>query len=504
MILVKLRRLRDLLRSSRRLLILCLLILSLVLASGCTTHSPKVAENNSPQVAEKPMRFLSPMKISYLVVNPLEVGEERDHQGTSQDSTFLVYGLKDQVVQEKINSRLKRCYQEVKDADLPPYRGIRVKIPDASKVVHNSLYAYASFNYNNILSVVVTNSRGYSFPGQDYPIHINTTETLNFNLNTGDEITLEDIFTDDVDYLAILNENVGAVALRSQPGEEYYGYGDAGLRLIQPFEGLRRDQKFHLFQGGIALVFDYRTPEFETYFYPTTHSIFFSELDDVVALTERFRTEESLYISEAPLVKELLQSRFNGYPPPAQERVLGKVSVSTTVSYPLDLPDHIKNLIQNLSEDYMPTVDELNQRSTSSDYWYLHQYVNTRQVGPYLNIDRRRSLSGSNNQGEVYNASYCFDEDYTQVSLSDLFAPGFNYGIAIRDALSEALFQYGLNNHYSAEDLYNGLHFGLGTSEVFFFTKSIKFSDQQNGNIQSVHFQVPFAVFGCHNMTIFK
>ena len=477
----------------RRFLLIAMLMLTVVGATACIP---------SPRVAEKPMQFVSPMKISYLVVNPLEVGEERNHQGGSQDSTFLVHGLKDQKIQEKINDRLESCYQTMKDADLPPYRGIRVKIPQGSSIIENSLYAYSSFNYNNILSVVVTNSRGYSFPGQDYPVHTNVTETLNFNLATGDEITLKDVFTDDVDYLSVLNEAVGALALRSQPGEEHYGYGDGGLRLIGPFKGLNRDQKFYLFQGGIALVFDYRTPEFETYFYPLSHSIFFSELDDVVALTERFSTERSLYISEEPLVKELPQSRFNGYPPPVQERVFGKVSVSTTVSYPLDLPDHIKSLIQSLSEDYMPTVEELNQRTSSSDMWYINHYVNTRQVGAYLNIDRSRSISGSNNQWEVYNASYCFDEDYTQLSLSDLFAPGFDYGVAIREALAEALFQHGLSDHYSAEELYNDLHFGLGTSEVFFFTESIRFGDQQDGNIQSLHFQVPFAVFGCNNMTI--
>ena len=292
-----------------------------------------------------------------------------------------------------------------------------------------------------------------------------------------------------------------ALPIWSQP--EFYGWYE-GLRLVTAFQGLSKDQKFYLFSGGIALVFDYMTPEFDTYFHPITHSLFFSELGKVIALTERFRSEGSIFVSSAPPAKELLQPRFQGYPPPSQELTIGKVTVSTTQSYPAGLPEHVERFILDLSKDYMPIVKDLNQRATGSSRWHVNQFVNTRQVGPYLNVHRSRSLSGSNNQWEVYNVNYCFDEDFVQLSLGDLFVPGFDYSIAIRQALQEALYQHGLKEHYSVDDLYSDLHFSLGASEVSFFTKSIKFTDQQSSNVQSLHFQVLFVVFGCDNMTIFR
>lgn len=476
----------------RKTLLTITLLLSLTVASACTNFQETV----------KPKQFLSPMKISHFIVNPLEIRDEPKQQGSGpHDNTFLVSGLKDQKIQEKINDRLRGFYQEIKDRDLPPYRGIRVKIPEGSILLENSLYAYDSFNYNNILSVVVTNNRGYSVPGQDYPHPISVTETLSIDLNTGKELTLKDVFTDDVDYLTLLNRNVSAQAQRSQP--EFYGWYE-GLRLVTPFKGLSKDQKFHLFPGGIGLVFDYRTPEFDTFFYPITHSLFFSELGEVIALAERYRSDESIFISSVPPVKELLQPRFEGYPPPSQERTFGKVTVHTTQSHPADLPEHLERFMLELSEDYMPLVEELNQGATSSDSWQLNQFVNTRQVGPYLNISRSRSLSGSNNLWEASNVSYCFDEDFVKLSLANLFVPGFDYSIAIRQALQEALYQHGLKQYYSVDDLYSDLHFNIGASELGFFTKPLKFGDQENSNVHSLHFQVLFVVFGCDNMTIFS
>jgi len=290
---------------------------------------PDVDETKQPIQSDNREPLLSPIEIPYLVANPLEIIYAQDQVKNSHSSTLLINGLTNREIEDKINARLVRLYMEIKTRDLPPYRGIKTKIPANSELVSNDLNVYVSFNYNNVISVVIKNNRSYRSH------YVSITETLNLDLNTGEEITLADVFTDDVDHVNLVNDHVSRLIMNSTATEETYGafddsYWGGGhiLKLVSPFKGILPDQKFHLFQGGISLVFDHNNPEFDTsMFMPVSLPVYFCDTGRNIAVTQRFYAEDKdIFTNSSPPAKEFVQTEYLN----TQQRFIRQQNIGAT------------------------------------------------------------------------------------------------------------------------------------------------------------------------------
>lgn len=484
-----------------------LLVFFAILATGgCASQNMVHPQGVVPEVMAEPdpsptatgnKDLFSPIRLLHLTVNPLEIKYEEHESG---DRKFLIAGLKDKDIEARINDSLRVLYQDLKGRDVPPYRGIKVVIPHDAKELENTIVAHVTFNFNNVLSVNITNNRAYAVPRQAYPQHVNLTETLNFDLTTGLKFTLEKVFADDVDYRAILNDHVKTVATADPPSDDFWRMGPS-LKLVAPFKGIPTNPKFHLFQSGLTLIFDYGNPEFETNYYPVYVTMSLGDLGDIVAIAARFSSKDSIFESKAPAVKELVRLSFSDMAHhQSTEQVYGNVTVYLSKDYPDDLPLDMASITKDLAPSYMKKVEEMN-RQYPSEQWHINQYVGAWQVGQYVSVSISQNIHGRDTYREINSQQYCFHEDGTQLSLSDLFISSYEYKPIVRKALLQTLQDHGMQPHL-LDGFLEDLQFGLGTTEVYFRTQPV--SNGQMTYLSRIHFSVPFADFGCDNMTIFR
>ncbi len=462
--------------------------------------------------------MISPIKISYLIQNPLLVTTiEKTDVPNFYESKLNLLGFHDTAIEKSINDSIQKVYADVKDGSLPPYRGIKKKIPEGSELTSGSVSASMSYNYNNVASIVFYGYRNYVTPDQNgvipktdeekskYSQYVGVTKSLNYDLNTGREITLKDVFTDDVDYIKILNDYIGNLIMNNPiEDEDYYGMAFFGTKLIAPFKGISENQKFYLIQGGIGLILDENNPEFDIGLYPATINIYFQDLGDCIAITKRFYDEaKSPFVSTEPLVKEFMQSGAGQEIAKESSTKVGHIMVFTSERYSENIPKAAKDKIRLLSEIDQNRITKLNadfvdQGQGDSSF---EQYVWASKAGPYTNVQRNTSIYGEG-KWESSTDTFCFDQDGKEVSLADVFIPGYDYQKLIRKVLQASIDQMPpVKTKTDIDTLMKHLKFFIGNAEINFYTDPIEADVNSRYPISGV---VSFKDFGCENMTIFK
>ncbi len=482
----------------------------LLFGTACTSDLPNILPAGDG--------INSPVVITYLVKNPLEIITAEQGENDNYKRTLSIKGLSNQKVQESVNNTLEEIYGNMLEGDLPPYRGIRQKIGENSIINDSNLTASMSYNYNNVASILIYGNRTYKNQNSndnmsnnpdtpdntDSLINVGMMDAYNVDLNTGERILLKDVFADDVDYRTILNDYISKMLMKSNATEEEQEYFtmDGNLKLVSPFKGISDNQKFFLYQGGLGIIIDYNNPEFDMNLYPSTISISFEELDHVVAITERFYDVDStLYESDSPPVYEFLQAwGGNDFREQSNENE-GNVNIYRTLSYNKGIP---KPALEKAKELYVideNKLEELQQLTdpTSESWNSLEQYVWTNVTGEYSTVTRNISIY-YNGQWKSQNENYCYDAAGNEIALADLFVSGVDYKSIIMNGLEKTLSEWPTFLNQTGDQLYNELQFSLGLSEINFTTIPVEFDKFSESPI---NFSVTYEEIGCDNLTIF-
>lgn len=196
-----------------------------------------------------------------------------DGEGT-YNNYLVIDGLKNEDVEAKINARFSEVYNEMAYGDyIPPYRGIRQKLRSvdntAGSYYERSISMDESFNCNNILSVTATCSVSGYGPDEDMLIYYSYTVPMNFDLSTGDELVLSDLFFEDTDYIELLSKKMDEYIMLNgfDNTTDFVEWDETEMQqplsLVSPFTGIKPEQKFYVsYAGGIVLLLDFDTPEF--------------------------------------------------------------------------------------------------------------------------------------------------------------------------------------------------------------------------------------------------
>ena len=327
--------------------------------------------------------------------------------------------------------------------------------------------------------------------------HVNTTEVLNLDLNTGRELSLADIFANDVDYIGLLNDRVSSLILSSTANDELNSPTDGPyIKLVSPFKGITADQRFFISRGELTLLIDHRNPVFDTMFATLWFSFPFTELGPNIAVTQRFyNPDQIIFASQEPLAKEFMGGDYGTLKTVTEQQVVGHGVIRFAFSYPEKLPTHMVALLEQLSPEYTARASEL---AALPQPWELTNSVTASTIGPYLAVTVTQNTYLWDDSGDTRAWYYCFDKDYQQMSLGDVFAEGYAYREILEKRLIENLNLKDLSSAYSNDQIIDDLQFTLEASAVRFCTKTILF-----GSGQTLYFQIPYKDFGCHNMTIF-
>lgn len=363
-----------------------------------------------------------------------------------------ISGLRDEQIQQKINDRLEQAVIELATRELPPYRGIKRKTagisPDDLK---QSVYTSVFYNESNLFSVRLrrTISCEYIFRTEDMA-------GLTFDLNTGEELMLSDLFADGYDYQAAIVEYIrDGVAkgwLRNAGGEYFYVYSDL-FTLLKPFDTVKKTQKFYLSeQDTISLILDYDTPEFDVEGYAQIlriESKYLADKGNAMIFFEKYETgDERLYKTEDEnfhRCKTLEQTgiiqeeHWSSYNPRMMEWVAVEVeddedgdgdSEPKNISFDIEVITNVENpeLAVRMSEMAEQSEERLAAFFADNEFAYewfsrVRYRLEMRKMGNYLNVSETYYFDGQKEFIKYYNKVYN-SLTGAQMSLWDCFVDG--------------------------------------------------------------------------------
>ena len=184
------------------------------------------------------------VRIHSVKENPIVINTKKEVKETQTLKLTIQYpeikGLDNTEVQHKLNSLFSKLAAEAKKEgyEFAKYIG-QDEIARGIKVETYFNYQ-VKYNQNGILSIVFS---AYLYSGG---AHGNTLQSsYTFDLNTGEECDLKDLFKDGIDYVSYISDEV-----KKQMEEK--GMTDA---LLNPFDAIKADQDFYLSNNAVVVYF---------------------------------------------------------------------------------------------------------------------------------------------------------------------------------------------------------------------------------------------------------
>lgn len=363
-----------------------------------------------------------------------------------------ISGLRDEQVQQKINDRLEQAVIELATRELPPYRGIKRKTagisPDDMK---QSVRTFVIYNESNLFSVRLERTISY-----EYVFGTNDMAGLTFDLNTGEELVLSDLFADGYDYqtaiVEYIRDGVAKGWLRNAGGEYFYIYSDL-FTLLKPFDTVKKTQKFYLSaQDTISLILDYDTPEFDVEGYAQIlriESKYLADKGNAMIFFEKYETgDERLYKTEDENFHRrktleqtgiIQEEHWSSYNPRMMEWVAEEVeddedgvgdSEPKNISFDIEVITNVENpeLAVRMNEMAEQSEERLAAFFVDNEFAYewfsrVHYRLEMRKMGNYLNVSETYYFDGQKEFTKYYNKVYN-SLTGAQMSLWDCFVDG--------------------------------------------------------------------------------
>ncbi len=279
-------------------------LLILFLLTGCTKEYKPVELISPPHqqviAFNDPLHdpIFSPVKQPPLFINPIDCNEIE----LSNGHTIEIDGLLNQTIQQTINDKIHDKTEQIQKYhanNLPPYRGIAQEVVDDAQLVSDTLYTQCQYNANHVLSLSF--SRNMVFVSQSKEVLVSVEDGLTVDVRTGKDLSLSDVVTNDVDAQQFFNERVPSELDKAK--QRYY-FGDSIIELVQPFSGLKNNQKFFISSQGVELILDYSSSDFYLGFSNFRLTFDFALFHDVLALPYRFLSKENIF--EQPISQGML------------------------------------------------------------------------------------------------------------------------------------------------------------------------------------------------------
>ncbi|PKM56129.1 MAG: hypothetical protein CVV00_01070 [Firmicutes bacterium HGW-Firmicutes-5] len=451
------------------------------------THPVTDQEDVSTEIRRSPLGPVinAPSHVYSVTDNPLEFNYiEEESLDLQHKSYFQISGLKDKNVEDKINTAIYDMYRSylpyIEEGLMPPFRGYATNPSAKGELQSYYLEVSHQYNSNHVLSVLLRLSAEYMGEPGTAPAYYSLLDSLNFDLNTGDQLLLVDVFTNDTDGITILNDAVLEEIKRQQllSDTEFYG---SNLELTAPFKGFLPTQKFYLAYDSLILILDHETPAFNIGFNPYTFSIPLGSSLGNIAINERFYHEEDLFVEEGGVKRFITSYDANQADYQTNNYVEDGIQFYVEYTYPTGANDQIKSTIDTAFEDYK-TMVLLRHKDQPLEQANLHSYL--LKVGPYTNISYYIYFYGPGIDGSL-SLYQVLDESGNILALSDLFVDGFDYQSAI-------------NKHLGIELDYNDPTLSFGISETF-LQITIETKHPTNNSYYSDYYEVPYEVLGFEN-----
>ncbi len=451
--------------------------------------------------------------LGYYMRNDLKSEAISEESDIVRINYMFFSGLKSQAIQDKINQTIKEevmaLQTKLEPETIIGYRGIKTLIDADAKVNDLYLYADATFNYNNILSVQVYGFSDIKPSGSktvssktigsetDHPenVFVSAAKHLNFDLNTGKQVPLKALFVDGYDYKSIINQAVMEQIQQSGMTEEendFFSYNPG--KLVAPFDGIDENQPFGLSDQGIIIYFTETDPRFDTDFQTLSIYIDFSKFEHQMAIEKRYiLSDESLF--ETDLRERVFTTWATGQSY-RSEYISGTVENARWSIQYSTLEDIQSPLLLSMVEKKKQDIE--NMKFEGSDNW-ADAYINLTTIGRYKNLSSSMWVH-NNNLDWSMNDYIVLDEDDNTVALDEMFVSGFDYDAVIFKALATAAKSIGTFTEEELKKTYEtSLQFQLDRDLMRFVVTT----PNTNITLENIIWDIPYIDFGYEHLTLF-
>jgi len=403
---------------------------------------------------------------------------------TINQQYLVIDGLVNKSIEDKINKTLFDTSEELKKyADFtqaPLYSGIYKAYPqNKTRIDSINIGSSAYFTYANLLSVntdvnIFTNKVDpEDYHWYDYQVSKHQT----FDLNTGQEINLSDLFVSGCDYVARLNELIILDIQKNSNMEVQDMYYSPEYTYLGGFKGIRGDVSFQLSRDALVLIFDQNYPEFFNYYSPTWIWIPFSELQDILAFEQRFASEDALFTTPVTAMFTNYRKTVDN-PTVILVEKRDQTLVQSIITKVGTLSERHKAISESILAADQKKIDTAVKNKTPEIRYEIKIY----SVGPYMNIDR--ALYGGD--GEVF-LRVTYKPDGSLLTFSDVFRAGFDYKSLIITKMKEITTENQFVDVYDYEAIFQTMkvmitkHGGNGETYLRIFNKFQIPPDSQEG-----------------------
>lgn len=475
-------------------------VLALLLLGACTPTQEEVIPKDQEVVFKDPLGspVNSPVIIPYVWNNPITISTyTQDETETVYTSYLKITGLKDKTVEDKINTAIKAKFTDFTNygdlKNLPPFRGIKQKVKDGATVQNINVYVNSAYNANGVFSVSFTLFLSILNPDQSV-VYMNLSDGMTFELVHGEILSLADVFTNDADISKLVNDSLSKTFTKLDHSDPF-GYAYGNLTLIKPFMGIRADQPFFVSEAGLHVLFDYRTPDFETNFSTSVLTVPYYAFLNYIGLTQRFSASTDIF------EKPILDRQFLMLGDAQDEHLLEKIPIGSRdftlrLSYPKNL-DQV--LIDRLLVNKTKIKNELTAFISSHTVDYLSGSLFANQIGTYTCLFTNYEAYG---QAEsLYGSDFeCYDKHLVLLEIADYFKPGYDYESALRNAIQKEVNEGYLNTDISMDELFENMTMRIETTGFYIGSKAYSPSAQAT---QYLGLAPLFSEFGVENLTVF-
>ncbi len=470
------------------------LLILILLLTGCAQTQYRPVETIKPDDSIWQLPFNAPQgkvinaptQQHAMLNNPITY----DHVAVAQGTYIQIRGLTNKTVQDSINQKIKTASMDLLSyslTNLPPYRGIEQIITPDSTLTQDTFDMRLSYNYNFVISFILTRTMVFHTPKGETVVAID--DGLTFDLNTGNQLTLSDIITNDVDAKLWFNDLIMF----------YYVHGDDLIDMsfgfsiasfVESFKGLRPNQKFHLELNTLALLFDFETPETQLGLSTNSLYIQFSAFKDQFALPTRFITNSSIF-----------ESAFNSavFPIPSFEREPFEINTIDINGYEVTQymqltsknNPYVHVYVEQIKQQLGQILDDLEDTTFNEVVVYFTEV----KILNYLTID--------------CNINIIHDESYTSKRLIQSFID--ERTLSISDLIPYTNdYQSTLKNYIRAHyKNYTGRALGvdeviLDITEIGVQWSGFEVVVELEGLNQDLTMTIPYSVFDIHRLPMFR
>lgn len=479
----------------KRLLTLGVILLVLVLpfTFGACTKGGTGADTGGAEVdnSQETLNIIPFSERKFLYTNGLQYDMKQSNtkvEGIDIEKSYpVISGMKNSDIQKKINNEIL--------SNLELYRSeLETKVKaEGHKITREDVNGYVTYNYNNV--IFVQYYTGIEIGNGNRPKEL--MKAFGYDLNTGNHLTLSDLFKKGSSYEKIINEYISLDIIKENLDDPDSGY------ITGPFKGIAKDQSFYLDLYGLNILINEKNPEFLTNKQNITIQIPMKVIGPELAIFDRyFQNQDSLFNKK-------------GQKKPLANPIEYKVKSRTLESvdkYDINIEEgefvnvkneDVKKRLDDFAKNTLDIVGFKARAAANPEKYYgslSHRVSVIMNSGGYLSVLVLDSQF-EKGKGQEKRKPLNYDLDKNKVmKLKDFFVPGYDYKTALGKILSTKEYSNYGNYIFKTSDI-NKL-----SEDIFYFGDqglSIYLALPNREEDQN-YFHIPYEKIGYENIVMYK